>query len=77
MTIPFYTVGTCPSAESLEGQGLFANSTDSLKNRARMEVLLGVPDTMGRMAGICLGHPAEKDGKASRAPLDQVILTGA
>lgn len=45
-----------------------------LKNRTKVEALLGVPDTMELMAVICLGHPAERGGTGSRMALDRVIL---
>lgn len=45
-----------------------------LKNRTKVETLLGVPDTMELMAVVCLGHPAEKGGSGTRMPLDRVII---
>lgn len=46
-----------------------------LKNRTKVEALLGVPDTMELMAVVCFGRPAEKGGTGVRMPLDQVILS--
>jgi len=45
-----------------------------LKNRKQVEKLLEVPDGVELMAVVALGHPAEKPGKGTRKPLDQVIL---
>ena len=45
-----------------------------LKNREQVEKLLEVPDGVELMAVVALGHPAEKPGKGTRKPLDQVIL---
>jgi nitroreductase len=46
-----------------------------LKNRTKVERLLGVPENVELMAVICFGHPAESGGTGSRIPLDQVILS--
>ena len=45
-----------------------------LKNRKEVEKLLEVPEGVELMAVVALGHPAEKPGKGTRKPLDQVIL---
>lgn len=45
-----------------------------LKNRKQVEKLLEVPDGVELMAVVALGHPAEKPGKGTRKPLDQVII---
>jgi nitroreductase len=45
-----------------------------LKNGKQVEDLLEVPEGVELMAVIALGHPAEKPGKGTRKPLDQVIL---
>lgn len=45
-----------------------------LKNREQVEKLLEVPDGVELMAVVALGHPAEKAGKGTRKPLDQVII---
>jgi len=45
-----------------------------LKNREQVEKLLEVPDGVELMAVVALGHPAEKPGKGTRKPLDQVII---
>jgi Nitroreductase len=45
-----------------------------LKNRKQVEKLLEVTDGVELMAVVGLGHPAEKPGKGTRKPLDQVIL---
>ena len=46
-----------------------------LKNRKQVEELLEVPDGIELMAVVALGHPAEKPGKGTRKPLDQVIIS--
>ncbi|RLC21655.1 MAG: nitroreductase family protein [Deltaproteobacteria bacterium] len=45
-----------------------------LDNREAAERILGVPDACELMAVVSLGHPAQKKGPGSRAPLDRVIL---
>ena len=45
-----------------------------LKNRKQVEALLEVPDGVELMAVVALGHPAEKPGKGTRKPLEQVII---
>jgi Nitroreductase len=45
-----------------------------IKNREQVEKLLEVTDGVELMAVVALGHPAEKPGKGTRKPLDQVIL---
>jgi nitroreductase len=45
-----------------------------LKNREQVEKLLEVPEGVELMAVVVLGHPAEKPGKGTRKPLDQVII---
>lgn len=45
-----------------------------LKNRAAVERLLEVPEPCELMAVVALGHPADKGGKGSRKPVNEVVL---
>ena len=45
-----------------------------LNNRETVEKILEVPESFELMAVVALGHPAERKGKGSRRPIDQVII---
>ncbi len=46
-----------------------------LKNREKVEKLLGVPESCELMAVVAVGKPAEKKKRGTRNPIEQVILS--
>ncbi|MBN2468526.1 MAG: nitroreductase [Deltaproteobacteria bacterium] len=45
-----------------------------LNNRKNVENILNVPPTLELMAVVAFGHPAEKKGRGTRKPLDDVVV---
>ena len=45
-----------------------------LKSKDKVSKILNAPENLELMAVIALGHPAEKDGKASRKGLEEVVF---
>jgi len=70
-------MGACIQNMLLAAHGLGLGAVwlgEILKSEKEVRELLGLPDNLQLMAVIAVGHPARRDQKSHRKPLDEVIV---